>query len=118
MRRRRSRRVHERQRGDRNGKGMGERNRRWTTREVKRGGGTYAIEALDGGGKLFALHSLEKELGNVFTTLLVFGRDRRFWFPFLILVMHGAEAVVGVHLLVLRLGMLCLDLPDTLLLQR
>ena len=85
---------------------------------MKRGSGTDAIEALDGGGKLFALHSLEKELGNVFTTLLVFGRNRRFRLPLLVLIMHGAEAVVGEHLFVLRFGMLCLDLPDALLLQR
>jgi hypothetical protein len=97
---------------------MGERNRRGTTREMKRGGGTEVVEALDGGGKLFAFHSLEKELGNVFTTPLVFGRDRRFRFPLLVLVMHGAEAIIGVHLLVLRFSMLCLDLPDTLLFQR
>ena len=97
---------------------MGKRNRRGTTREIEWGGGTDAIETLDGSGKLFTLHSLEKELGNVLTTPLVFGRDGRFWFPFLILVMHGAEAVVGEHLLVLRFGMLCLNLPDTLLLQR
>ena len=97
---------------------MGERNRGRTTREMKRGRGTDVIETLDGSGKLLALHSLEKKLGNVFTTFLVLGRDSRFWLPLLVLVMHGAEAVVREHLLVLRFGMLCLDLPDTLLLQR
>ena len=97
---------------------MGKRNRRRTTRKIERGVRADTIETLDGSSKLFALHSLEKELGNVLTALLVFGRDGRFWFPFLVLVMHWAEAVVGEHLLVLRFGMLCLDLPDTLLLQR
>jgi len=76
------------------------------------------IETLDGGGKLLALHSLEKQLGNVLAAPLVLSRDHRFRFPFLVLVMHGAKAVVGIHLFVFRLGMLCLDLPDALLLQR
>jgi len=97
---------------------MGKRNRGRTTREMKRGDRTDVVETLDGSGKLLPLHSLKKELGNVFTTLFVFGRDERFWFPLLVLVVHGAEAVVGVHLLVLRFGMLCLDFPDALLLQR
>lgn len=76
------------------------------------------IQTLDGGGKLFTFHSLEKELGNILAALLVFGRDGRFRFPFLVLVVHGAEAVVRVHLLVLRLCVLCLYFPDALLLQR
>lgn len=111
-------RLDERQSRNGNGEGIGEGNRRRATREVMRGGRTHAIETLDRSGELLTLHSLEKQLGDIFATLLVLGRNERFGLLVLVLIVYRTKTIVGVHLLVFRLCMFCLDLPDTLLLQR
>ena len=71
-----------------------------------------------GDGEFFTLHAFKKKLGNVFTTPLILGRNNRLLLLFLVLVVHRAETVIGIHLLVLCLCMFCLDLPDAPLLQR
>jgi hypothetical protein len=111
-------RVHERQGRNGDGEGVGKRNRRRATREVMRGSRTHAIETLDSSGELLTLHSLEKKLGDVFTALLILCGNDRLGLLFLVLIVHGTKTIVRVHLLVLGLCMFCLDLPDTLLLQR
>jgi hypothetical protein len=111
-------RVHERQGRNGDGEGVGKGNRRRATREVMRGSRTHAIETLDSSGELLTLHSLEKELGDVFTAPLILCGNERLWLLFLVLIVHGTKTIVGVHLLVLGLCMFCLDLPDTLFLQR
>jgi hypothetical protein len=111
-------RLHERQSRYSDGEGIGKRDRRRATGEVKRGNRAHAIETFDGRGKFLTLHSLEKQLGDVFATPLILCRDGRLGFLFLVLIVHRTKTIVRVHLLVLGLCMFCLDLPDTLLLQR
>lgn len=83
-----------------------------------RGSRTHAIEMLYGRGEFLTLHSLEKQLGDIFTAFLILSGDDRLGLLFLVLIVYRAEAIVRIHLLVLGLGMFCLYLPDTLLLQR
>lgn len=97
---------------------VGEGNRRRATREVKRGGRTHTIETLDRSGELLTLHSLEKQLGDIFTTLLVLCGNDRLGLLIFVLIVYRTKTIVGVHLLVFCLCMFCLDLPDTLFLQR
>jgi hypothetical protein len=111
-------RLDERQSRNGNREGVGEGNRRRATRKVKRGGRTHAIETLDRSGELLTLHSLEKQLGDIFTTLLILCGNGRLGFLILVLIVYRPKTIVGVHLLVFCLCVLCLDLPDTLLLQR
>jgi hypothetical protein len=102
--------------------GDGERIREWNrgraTGEVERGGGAHTIETLDSGSEFFTLHTFKKKLGNVFATPLILSRNGRLWLLFLVLVVHRAETVIGIHLLVLGLCVFCLYLPDAPLVQR
>jgi|SRR6266850_2430117 len=118
LRRMRTGRLHERQSRNSNGEGVGKRDGRRTTREVMRGRRTHVIEMLYGRGEFLALHSLKKQLGDIFTALLILSGDDRLELLFLVLIVHRTEAIFRVHLLVLGLCMFCFDLPDTLLLQR
>ena len=76
------------------------------------------IKTLDSSRELFALHSFEEKLGNVFTAFLIFCRNEGLGLFFLVLIVHGAETIVRIHMLVLGLGVFSLNLPDTLLLKR
>ena len=111
-------RLYEGQSRDRDRERVREWDRRGTTRKIKWGGRTHTIEAFDGGRKLLTLHSLEKKLSDIFAAPFILCRDSRLWLLLLVLIVHGAETIVRVHLLVLSLCMFRLDLPDTLLLQR
>ena len=82
------------------------------------GGGAHPVEALDGGGELLALHALEEELCDVLAALFVLDGERDLDLLLLVLVVDGAEAVVGVHEFVFCLCVLRLDFPDALLLER
>jgi hypothetical protein len=118
LRRSGARRLNKGQSRDGNREGIWERNGRRATGEGVRSDGAHTIETFDGGGELLTLHSFKEKLGNVFTTLFILGRNDRLGLLFFVLVMHGAEAIVGIHLLVLRFGVFCLDFPDSLILER
>jgi hypothetical protein len=112
------RRLYEGQGRDSDREGIRQGNGRRATREVKRGSGTHTIKTFHGGRKLLALHTFEKKLGNIFTAPLILSRDERLWLLLLVLIVHWTKAIIGVHLLMLSLGMFGFDLPDALLLQR
>jgi hypothetical protein len=113
-----ARRLNKGQSRDGNREGIWEWNGRRATGKAVRSDGTHTIETFDCGGELLTLHSFKKKLGNVFTTLFILCRNGRLGLLFLVLVMHGAEAIVGIHLLVLRFGVFCLDFPNALILER
>ena len=110
------RRLYEGQSRDSNRERVRQGNGRRATWEVKRGGGTHTIEALYGGRELLALHSFEKKLSNIFTAPLILCWVNRLGLLLLILIVYWTKPIIGVHLLVLSLGMFGFDLPDALLL--
>jgi hypothetical protein len=118
LRRLRTRRLDKGQSRDSDGKRIREWNRRRATGETKRSSRAHTIETLDSGGEFLALHSLKEKLGNVFTALLILGRNSRLGLLFFVLIVNRTKTVVGIHLLVLGLGVFCLDLPDAFLIQR
>jgi hypothetical protein len=83
-----------------------------------RGDGSHPVKAPDSGGELVAFFAFEEQLGDFFASPLIAGRSYRLFFLFLVLIMNGAEAILGIDLLVLCFRVFGFDLPNTLLLQR
>lgn len=79
--------------------------------------GAHQVKAAHGGSELIALFAFQQELCNLFAPALILhgSGELLFLILVLILVVNRLEAVVGIHNLVIRFGMLGLDFPYTFL---
>lgn len=87
---------------------------------------TIDIESADSCGELVAFLALEQELRHFLASALVERWNWKFVLALgsldsgllLVLVVNGAETIVGITFLVVGFGLLCTTFPDTFLLER
>jgi len=82
------------------------------------GNGSHSVKTPDSGGKLIAFFAFEEQLGDFFTSPFIAWGSYRLLFLFLVFIVNGAEAILGIYLLVFGFRVFGFDLPNALLLQR